>query len=90
VAKRTRHGSGKYKVRDTAPEAIRARRNELGWSQARLGKKAFNLEDEQAAYNAVSRLEKGEASAMRFMDAAGALGLSLDAVIEFVPDGSLE
>lgn len=73
-------------MRATAPEAIKKARKDLGWSQAKLGKKAFQLDDEQAAYNAVSRLEKGEASPIRFMDAAGALGLSLEDVIEFVPD----
>lgn len=88
VSERPKHGSGKYRVRDTAPDAIKRARKELGWSQAKLGKKAFKLEDEQAAYNAVSRLEKGEASPIRFMDAAGALGLRLEEVIEFVPDPS--
>jgi ribosome-binding protein aMBF1 (putative translation factor) len=89
VSERPRHGSGKYRVRENAPAVIRAAREGLGWSQARLGRKAFNLEDEQAAYNAVSRLEKGDASAMRFMDAAGAMGLALGEVIEFIPDSEL-
>ncbi len=74
-------------MRANAPQTIRDARSLLGWSQAKLGRKAFNLEDEQAAYNAVSRLEKGDGSAMRFMDAAGALGLDLEDVIEFIPDG---
>jgi transcriptional regulator with XRE-family HTH domain len=86
VAERTKHGSGKYRVRASAPELIKERRRALAMTQAELGRRAFNLADPTAAQVAVSRLEKGDASMVRVMDAAGALGMDLTDVVEFVPD----
>lgn len=74
-------------MRADAAATIRAAREELGWSQLRLGRKAFGL-DGQAAYNAVSRLERGDpsVSTVRYMDAAGVLGLAVMDVLEQVPE----
>jgi transcriptional regulator with XRE-family HTH domain len=87
VANRTKHGSGRYRVRSDAPETIRQARAAQDMDQAELGRLACGLQDEQAARNAISRLERGENVSMtRMMDVAGALGLDLLDVIEFVPD----
>lgn len=73
-------------MRADAPSILKEARLAADLTQAELGKLAFNLQDEQAAYNAVSRMEKGEASFHRIIDAAGALGLGWEAVVEFVLD----
>lgn len=78
-----RHGSGRFAVRSEAYRTIRIERVRQGLSQAALGAR-MGYENPTAGQRIVSRLEQGATSNMEaYMSAAHALGLALEAVIEW-------
>jgi transcriptional regulator with XRE-family HTH domain len=78
-----RHGSGRHQVRPDAGREIRLSRVSQGLSQAELGvMMGYSISTGQVV---VSNLESGRsANVEQAINAAGALGLSLDAVIVWV------
>ena len=77
-----RHGSGRPQVRTEAASAIHMARVRQGLSQVELGvMMSYSLSSGQTV---VSRLEAGLGTVEQAINAAGALGLAWDAVIEWV------
>lgn len=85
MSDRPKHGSGHHRVRADAPQRLRDARVARGMTQDELGRQALGLLDKQAAFNAISRLERGEGSLTRYMDVAHFLGLTIMDVVEWVP-----
>lgn len=79
------HGSGRYRVRPEGPSKIRAAREKQGLTQVQLGRLLLYPTD-AAGQRAVTRVELGEAGLEGVMNAAAALGLSLEEVIEWASD----
>lgn len=77
-----RSGSGRFRVRDGAGRALRIARAAMGLSQAELGVMMGHAI--RPGQSIVSKLEAGHGSVEQYMNAAAALGLSLEAVIEYV------
>lgn len=79
------HGSGRFRARPDAPAKIRASREAQGLTQVQLGRLLLYPTD-AAGQRAVTRVELGEAGLEGVMNAAAALGLKLEEVIEWASD----
>lgn len=79
------HGSGRYRVKDDAIAKIRARREELGLSQSALGQLLLYT-TEASGQRAVAHIESGKSGIEGIMNAASALGIPLESVIEWTSE----
>lgn len=79
------HGSGRYRVKDGAIEQLKARREALGLSQNDLGRLLL-YSTEASGQRAVAHIESGKSGIEGVMNAAAAMGLPLESVIEWASD----
>lgn len=77
-----RHSSGRYVVRDDAGHKIKTAREAAGLSQSGLGVLML-APSETAGQQIVKRIEHGTSIMEHVMNAAAALGMKLEEVIEY-------
>lgn len=79
----TRGQSGRFAVRAEAARVIRAARTSAGLSQTELGLR-MDTQGATAAQQVVHRVESGKGSMESVMNAAAALGIPFEDVIEYL------